>query len=165
MALIGIINAAPSLLTIHTTTCHFLLHSRSPSEELLKIKNALCKKRDPPLTDIIITTFYQKVQTCFYPSVSPLRMCLMLHPSLFPWVFQQGEKRRTRERERVQKTRGKKARLSSVNWSECTTKSGFTTKVSRSDCQYCQRNGVLGRGGSKRGGDTKVRWGRQEGLL
>lgn len=74
---------------------------------------------------------------------------------------------REKERKRESKKReGKKARLSSVNWSECTTKSGFTTKVSRSDCQYCQRNGVLGRGGSKGGGDTKVRWwGRQEGLL
>lgn len=80
------------------------------------------------------------------------------------------------ENERWRET-GRKRRLSSVNWSECTTKFGFTTKVSRSDCQYCQRNGVFGRGGSGRrrihGGEEEVvmvvvavmERGRQEGLL
>lgn len=87
-----------------------------------------------------------------------------------------------KEKESGRKTRdggekeGRKRRLSSVNWSECTTKFGFTTKVSRSDCQYCQRNGVFGRGGSGRrrihGGEEEVvvvlmmmKGGRQEGLL
>lgn len=83
------------------------------------------------------------------------------------------------ENERWRET-GRKRRLSSVNWSECTTKFGFTTKVSRSDCQYCQRNGVFGRGGGGRrrrrirGGEEEVvvmvelglmEGGGQEGLL
>lgn len=163
MALIGIINAAPSLLTVHTTTCLSLLHSRSPSEELLKIKRYCAKKEILPWQILSLQPFIKKCKLVFiHPSPPSICVsCSLLHS--FPGYF---SRERKGETERAQKTRGKKARLSSVNWSECTTKSGFTTKVSRSDCQYCQRNGVLGRGGSKGGGDTKVRWwGRQEGLL
>lgn len=167
VALIGIINATPS----HAHRSH---HLPLPSaltftiSGIIKDKKALCKKRDPPLTDIIITTFYQKVQTCFLSiHLPPPYVSQAPSFTLSLGISAGREKERKGEKERESKKReGKKARLSSVNWSECTTKSGFTTKVSRSDCQYCQRNGVLGRGGSKGGGDTKVRWwGRQEGLL
>ncbi len=164
MALIRIINAAPSLLTVHTTTCLSLLLSRSPSEELLKIKGTVQKKRSSPDRyyhyNLLSKSANLFLSICLPPSIRVSRS--ILHS--FPGYFSR-ERKGEPEREST-KTRGKKARLSSVNWSECTTKSGFTTKVSRSDCQYCQRNGVLGRGGSKGGGDTKVRWwGRQEGLL
>lgn len=164
MALIGIINAAPSLLTVHTTTCLSLLHSCSPSEELLKIKRHCAKKKSSPDRYYHYNLLSKSANLFLSIRLPPPYVSQAPSFTLSQGISAGREKEN--QRESAQKTRGKKARLSSVNWSECTTKSGFTTKVSRSDCQYCQRNGVLGRGGSKGGGDTKVRWwGRQEGLL
>lgn len=56
-----------------------------------------------------------------------------------------------------QKTGGIDKWVRSVSWSESTAKSGYTTKVSRSDCQYCLVDG------RERREEMEVRWLREVG--
>lgn len=106
VALIGIINATPS----HAHRSH---HLPLPSaltftiSGIIKDKKALCKKRDPPLTDIIITTFYQKVQTCFLSIYLPPPYVSQA-PSFTLSLGISAGREKERKRERAKNERGKK---------------------------------------------------------
>lgn len=125
VALIGLIKAALSLLTVPSILNPHLICSKLPSEELFEIKDTIEKK----ILSWQILLFQPVMETANVLFSVLLFFFFHLCQSLCLSVSQRVKKKTRREKGGIEEW------VSSVSWSDCTAKSGYTTKVSRSDCQ------------------------------